>query len=108
MPLLLNTSAVAMCGHGGRAVFTTPAPRVRIGGANAVSAVGAIVITGCANPPPPAGSGPGVTATVTSGQTVRVRSMGVPLLTQAMSAMAVPCSAPVTVVSAGNARVNGM
>jgi hypothetical protein len=108
--LLLNTNAVAMCGHGGKVQWTAIAARVKVGGANAIWAVPPLlVIAGCANPPPPANTGPGVSAVVASGQTTRIKSMGLPLLLQTMTTSpAITCATPVNVVTPGNMRVQGM
>ncbi len=109
MPLLLNMNAVAICGHGGKAQWT-PAPRVKAGGANAVLGLPPVLpIAGCANPPPPANTGPGVTAIVVSGQTMRIKSMGMPLLLQSLATSpAVTCATPVSVTTPGQVKVQGM
>jgi hypothetical protein len=108
MPFLLNTNALGMCGHGGK-VQWVPAPRVMIRGAPAVLAVPpTLIIAGCANPPPPANTGPGVTAIVASGQTMRIKTMGMPLLTEALSTSpAIACATPVSVRSPGQFKVQG-
>lgn len=106
MPFLLNLNALAMCGHGGKGQLT-PSPRVKLGGTPAALAAPPVLpIAGCANPPPPANTGPGVTAVVVTGQTVRVRSMGLPLLTEALvTSPAVACATPVSVRSPGQFKV---
>jgi hypothetical protein len=67
-----------------------------------------LVIAGCAFPPPPAGNGPCVSAPWLAGHTVRVKSMGMPLLCQSSQATAVPTGTPVIIANPGQMRVKGM
>ena len=106
---LLNMNAVVMCSHGGQAKFTAPNPRVKLMGTPVPLAAAPSVVAGCAFPPPPVANGPCVTAMwIPPTGTVRVKSMGQPLLCQTSMANCVPTGTPVIVSFAGQARVKGM
>jgi len=94
----LTVSAVAMCVHGGKANFL-PNPTVTIMGQPvAMYEPGVpLIMTPCANPPPPVGTGPAVTAMIAEGFTTQVLCDGMPLLTISMMAEAIPCMGPVMV-----------
>jgi hypothetical protein len=62
-------------------------------------------IAGCANPVPPANTGPCVTAQWVLGA-LRVRSMGQPVLLQDSQALCLPTGTPLTFVAA-QTRVKG-
>jgi hypothetical protein len=105
---LLNLGCVTMCPHGaGQGKPTAPNPRVRLSGMPVPMFAAPFVIAGCPNPPPPANIGPCVTAIWSVG-TVRVRSMGMPLLCQTSVSTCAPTPGPLSIAFAGQARVKGM
>ena len=115
---LLTMSAVVMCAHGGQAKPMTPNPRVKLMGTPVPMSSPPFVIAGCAMVvPPPAGPGPTPCISATflpPTMTVRVKSMGQPLLCQTSMtgpAITTPPSPPaplLPVVSAGQTKVSGM
>lgn len=92
---LLDESATVMCSHGGQVQPTLPAPRVTLGGVEAVAAPPPWTVSGC--PFPPNSGGPCVTA-MWSTSTLRVTTMGQPLLMSSSVATCAPTGVPVTVV----------
>lgn len=107
--MLLTMSAVILCAHGGKANLTAPNPRVKIMGTPVPMSAPPLVIGGCAFPPPPVANGPCVTATwIPPTATVRVKSMGQPLLVQSSLATCVPTGTPTIISFAGQVRVKGM
>jgi hypothetical protein len=90
---LLSMNAQVTCAHGGKATPTAPNPRVKVGGVPVPMAVSPFLIAGCPMMvPPPAGPGPTPCLSATflpPTMTLRVRSMGQPLLCQ--TSMTVPC-----------------
>jgi hypothetical protein len=115
---LLNMNCVVTCVHGGQATPTAPNPRVKLMGTPVPVASGPFMIAGCAMAvPPPAGPGPTpcISALFSVGSmTVRVKSMGQPLLCQSSIAdtvITIPPAPPVPllpVTFAGQTRVRGM
>jgi uncharacterized Zn-binding protein involved in type VI secretion len=103
---LLHVGAVVQCAHGGMVQATQPNPRVKVMGQPTVTLGAPWTVAGCAFPPPPAGNGPCVTAQFVMGS-VRVKSMGMPLLLQDSQAICTPTGTPVTVVNV-QPRVKGM
>jgi hypothetical protein len=93
---LVQQGASVLCSHGGQANPTAPAPRVRLGGAPAVSLTPPWTVAGC--PFPPNSGGPCVTATWTTG-TVRVTSMGQPLVVRSGGATCTPTGVPLQVTA---------
>lgn len=91
---LVQQGATVMCSHGGQAMPTTPNPRIRLGGAAAISLPAPWTVAAC--PLPPVSGGPCATAMWTVG-TVRVRSMGQPLVIQGGTATCVPTGVPLQV-----------
>ena len=91
---LVQQGATVLCSHGGQATPTAPNPRVRMGGAAALSLSAPWTVAGC--PLPPVSGGPCATATWTAG-TVRVRSSGQPLVVQTGTATCVPTGVPLQV-----------
>lgn len=85
---VLTQSATVTCLHGGQATPTTPLPRVTLSGQPAVGQSTVYTVAGCPLVPPP-GPPPCVTATWVVPAT-RVRSAGVPLVTNASTAVCVP------------------
>ena len=79
MGQLVEQGASVQCAHGGKAQPTAPAPRVRLGGKAAIALSPPWTVSGCSLPPQ--AGGPCATATWTAG-TVRVKSMGQPLVMQ--------------------------
>ena len=102
----LTTGSVILCAHGGKAQPTMPNPRVKIMGQPTVFQAAPATIAGCSFPPPPAGNGPCVTANWLMGS-LRVKSMGMPLLLQDSQAICVPTGTPLNVVFT-QPRVKGM
>lgn len=115
---LLTMSCVVTCAHGGQAKPTAPNPRVKIMGTPVPSSTLPFMIAGCAMVvPPPAGPGPTpciMASFLPPTMTLRVRSMGQPLLCQSSMtgpAVTTPPSPPVPllpVIFAGQTRVKGM
>lgn len=115
---LLNMNCVVTCAHGGQAKPAAPNPRVKVMGTPVPISSAPFTIAGCAMAiPPPAGPGPTPCIMATflpPTMTLRVKSMGQPLLCQ--SSMTGPCvttppspPAPLLPVSfAGQVRVKGM
>jgi hypothetical protein len=102
---LLHVGATVMCSHGGQAQPTAPNPRVVVMGQPTVTLTAPYVVAGCAFPPPTAGNGPCVTAQFTTGS-VRVTSLGQPLLLFTSTALCAPTGTPL-VVSVTQTRVLG-
>jgi len=106
---LLTMSCVVTCSHGGKAQPTAPNPRVKIMGQPVPMISAPFMIAGCAFPPPPVANGPCVSAPwLPPTGTVRVKSMGQPLLCQSSQAIAVPTGTPLIIAFAGQTRVRGM
>ncbi len=103
---LLTLGSVVQCAHGGMAQPTVPNPRVKVMGQPTVTQPAPWMIAGCAFPPPPAANGPCVTAQWVIGS-VRVKSMGLPLLLQDSQAICTPTGTPL-IVDATQTRVKGM
>lgn len=102
---LLNVGSVVLCAHGGKAQPTVPNPRVKVMGQPILLQSVPWVVTGCAFPPPPAGNGPCVIANWVIGS-LRVTSMGIPVLLQDNQALCAPTGTPLVVVTT-QARVKG-
>lgn len=88
-----------LCSHGGQAMPTVPNPRVTVSGMPTVLLSAPWVIAGCAMPPPTAGNGPCVTAQWIVG-TMRVTSLGQPLVIMSGTATCVPTATPLIPVVA--------
>lgn len=93
---LLAMSSTVLCAHGGQAKGTAPASRVVLGGTPAVIVTGPWTVAGC--PFPPVSGGPCVTA-LWSTASVRVKSMGQPLIISSGSATCAPTGVPLMPVS---------
>lgn len=87
-----------LCAHGGQAVPTVPSPRVLVVGMPAATIAAPYAVAGCAFVPP-AGNGPCVTGQWTVGS-VRVVSMGQPLVLMTGVAACVPTGTPLLPVVA--------
>src|SRR4051794_23929071 len=86
---VLHENATVLCMHGGTARPVAVEPRVLVSGQNVVTRADQDVVTGCPVPPPPAGTGPCLTATWVTAAT-RVRASGQPLLLEESQAICVP------------------
>ena len=94
--LVLHAASTLLCAHGGQAHSVAPSARVRVGGVPVLVQV-PLTVAGCANPPPPAGIGPCVTAQfITSA--LRVRAGGQPLLLPDGVTACMPTGTPLTAV----------
>lgn len=91
---LVHQGAVVMCAHAGQAMPAAPNPRVKVAGQATVLLSIPWTIAGCPFPPP--SGGPCVTAIWSVG-TVRVKSMGQPLVIQGGTATCAPTGVPLTV-----------
>lgn len=98
MSFLVHVGATVTCSHQGRAMATTPNPRVQLSGAPSVSLTSPVAVVGCALPPPPSGNGPCTTAQWLSG-TTRVTSNGLPLVVQTSNSICAPSGTPLIVMS---------
>ena len=103
---LLHVGATVMCAHGGQAQPTVPNPRVTVMGQPTVLQTAPYAVAGCAFPPPPNGNGPCVTGQWTTGS-VRVTSLGQPLLVLSSLALCTPTGTPLT-VTVTQTRVSAM
>jgi hypothetical protein len=102
---LLHQGASVQCVHGGDAQPTAASPRVTLSGHPAVTIASAYAIAGCADPPPPAGNGPCVTAAfVTAAK--RMLIMGQPALLQDSQSICQPTGTPLLIL-ATQQRVRG-
>lgn len=103
---VLNAAAVVTCAHGGQAKAVALNPRVKVGGQPVPMSSAPFTVAGCAFPPPPVANGPCVTATwLPPTATLRVKSMGQPLLVQSSQALCVPTGTPTIIASPGQVRV---
>jgi hypothetical protein len=102
---LVHVGATVTCSHGGQAQPTMPNPRVTVMGQPTVLMTAPYVVAGCAFPPPPAANGPCVTAQFLTG-TVRVTSMGQPLLVTSSQAICAPTGTPL-IIAVTQTRVVG-
>ena len=93
---LVHAGAVVMCAHAGQATPPTTNPRVKVGGQPTVMLPVPWTIAGC--PYPPASGGPCATALWSVG-TVRVTSMGQPLVLSTGTATCAPTGVPLTVAA---------
>ena len=103
---LLQQDATLVCPHGGTARPVAAAPRVMLGGRPAVTIADSYAITGCADPPPPAGNGPCISATFVTAAT-RVLLSGQPAVLANGRAVCQPTGAPL-LVGATQTRVVGI
>ncbi len=103
---LLHQGATILCSHAGQAQPTVVNPRVTVSGMPTVFLSGPYIVAGCALPPPPAANGPCVTAQYMIGS-VRVTSMGQPLLLFDSQAICTPTGTPLLPPVATQVRVIG-
>jgi hypothetical protein len=93
---LVHVGATVTCAHGGQAIPTVPNPRVVVMGQPTVTVPAAYTVAGCTFPPPPAANGPCVTAQVVVGS-VRVTSMGQPLVVTTSQGICAPTGTPILI-----------
>lgn len=103
---LVTTATIILCAHGGKVSPVGINPRVKIMGQPVLFQSGPGVIAGCPNPPPPTSTGPCITASWLTGS-LRVRSMGQPLLLTDSQSVCTPTGTPATIVPA-QMRVKGI
>ena len=96
MAQLVQQGAIVQCSHAGQASPTAANPRVKLSGSAAVLLAPPWTVAAC--PFPPNSGGPCVTASWTIG-TVRVTSMGQPLVLSSGAATCVPTGVPLRVVA---------
>jgi hypothetical protein len=95
---ILTQGAMVQCAHGGMVQPTVTSPRVKIMGMPIVTAGAPWTVAGCAFPPPPVANGPCVVAQwLPPTATVRVTSMGMPVLVASSQALCTPTGTPVIV-----------
>lgn len=94
---LVEQSATVFCSHMGQAKPSAPNPRVSVSGVPTVLLSAPYLVSGC--PFPPNSGGPCVTGQWTSG-TVRVTSVGQPLVIQGGSGTCAPTGVPMSVLMA--------
>ena len=76
---VLHVGSQVICAHGGQAQPTVPSARVSVSSQPVVPMPAPWIVAGCGLPPPPLANGPCVTAMWVTGS-LRVTSMGLPLL----------------------------
>ena len=104
---LVTAGSALLCSHGGPVKPAgPPVIRVQVMGQPVLAQPPPYAVAGCPNPPPPAGTGPCVSAQWASGAT-RVTAMGQPVLLADSQAVCSPTGVPVTVVPV-QARVTGI
>ena len=102
---LLHIAATVQCAHQGIAQPTVPNPRVTVSGQPTVALTTPYVVAGCAFPPPPAANGPCISAQFLPGTgSLRVTSLGQPLLLNTSQAICAPTGTPV-IISVTQTRV---
>jgi hypothetical protein len=103
---LLHVGATVMCAHGGQAMPTAPAPRVKVSSQPVSTQAAPYSVAGCPFVTPGGTPMPCVTAQWTVAA-LRVRADGVPVLLQDSQAVTVPNGVPLT-VTVTQPRVKGM
>lgn len=103
---LVHVGAQVLCSHAGQATPVTPNPRVSVSAQPTVLMTSPYLVAGCTLPPPTAANGPCVNATWMSG-TVRVTSMGQPLLVQSSQSLCTPSGTPL-IIAATQTRVSAL
>ncbi|MFZ2360326.1 MAG: hypothetical protein WA040_13370 [Anaerolineae bacterium] len=102
---ILHEGAIVQCAHGGMVQPTVPNPRVTVMGMPIITVGAPWVVAGCAFPPPPVANGPCVVAEwLPLTASLRVTSMGLPVLVQSSQAICTPTGTPV-IVSLTQTRV---
>lgn len=95
----LDPSSVVHCSHGGVALPTVFAPRVRANGAPLVTVTGPYVVTACPNRAPDGTLQPCASGQFLAGS-LRVKAMGQPLALDTGVAICQPTGTPLVVLSA--------
>jgi hypothetical protein len=95
---MLHIGSQVICAHGGQAQPTVPSPRVFVSGQPVVAMAAPWVVAGCALPPPPAANGPCITSMWLTGS-LRVLSLGQPLLLIDSLAICAPSATPLIPMS---------
>ena len=96
MGFLITAGSTAICSHGGQVkAIPTPA-RVTVMGQAVLTQGGSFVVSGCPNPPPPAGVGPCATATWVVAS-MRVKVLGQPALLVDSKALTSPPSSVIRI-----------
>jgi hypothetical protein len=95
---ILHMGAKVVCSHGGQAIPTVPSPRVTVSAMPIATITAPYAVAGCPFVAP-GGNGPCVTGQWVVG-TVRVVSMGQPLVIQAGLSICTPTGTPLVPVSA--------
>jgi hypothetical protein len=93
---MLHLGAKVLCSHGGQAQPTALNPRVTVLGQPTVTLGAPYVVAGCSFPPPLLANGPCITARFLKGS-VRVTSLGQPLLLFDSPAICAPTGTPLIV-----------
>ncbi len=93
---LLHQGATVLCSHAGQATPSAPNPRVTVSGQPTVLITAPWIIAGCPLVPPPLP--PCVSAQWVTG-TLRVTSMGQPLVVQSGVAISIPNGTPLLPVT---------
>jgi len=99
---ILHVGATVLCAHGGQAVPTAPSPRVMVSAMPIATVTAPYAVAGCPFVTP-GGNGPCVTGQWIVG-TVRVLSLGQPVVIQAGVSLCAPTGTPLVPV-AGQPRV---
>jgi hypothetical protein len=100
--LLLNATSILVCAHNGRCVPVAVSPRVKVSGAPCLVAGTPMPIAGCT-----AGPSRGCTTAQVLTGSLRIRSMGQPVLTLTSMLLATPSELPVSIASPGQSLVKG-
>jgi len=93
---ILSAGDQIFCVHGGRAMPLITSPRVRVKGLPVVTQTVPYTIAGCTNPPPPLNVGPCILANWIK-SSLRVKTMGQPLLLRNSQAICVPTGTPLLI-----------
>ena len=101
---LLHQGTTVLCSHAGQATPSAPNPRILVSGQPTVLITAPWIIAGCPLVPPPLP--PCVSAQWVTG-TLRVTSMGQPLVVQSGAAISIPNGTPLLPVTM-QARVSAM
>ena len=98
-----------ICSHAGKGQLVAPNPRVMLSGVPVPVIASPFVVAGCTMPPPPAGNGPDVTGMwIPPTGTVRVTSMGMPLVVQSSQSTCLITGAPGIIMMPGQVRVTAI
>ncbi|MEL6853772.1 MAG: hypothetical protein AAFO83_01535 [Cyanobacteria bacterium J06607_13] len=101
---ILHQGATVLCSHAGQAQPTSVSSRVTVSGLPVITQPTTYTIAGCTLPPPTAANGPCVTAQWVTGS-VRVTTMGLPVLLFDSQAICAPTGTPL-LITASQGRVS--